>query len=772
MKHALLRTTAVATLSSGVILPALAQEPNDDVITVTAQRVEQDIQDVPISVSAVSGEELTNRAIDSFDQLQYVVPNVSFANSLNARVSATTIRGIGTGLFNPGIEGSVALALDGVVIGREGAGVFDFADVERVEVLRGPQGTLFGKNASAGVINVVTKRPTDEFEGELRAAYGSFNEVNLYGAVSGPLTDRVRGRVSAYSNRRDGFIDNVNPDAPQSEVNDRDEWGVRGKLAVDLSDTAEWLISADYVSRDQAQAAFTYRQESPGGPGTGLLGFGVPVISTQSEAAGITPSPSNRSIASNGFFQTDAETFGVSSEAVFGIGGFDLVSLTAYRGWNNFDNNDADLIDLPLLAVNNSDLELRQVSQEFRLVSPQEDRFAYTVGLFYFDQEIDQRQIITGTAGLDLLGSLPPGVLLGTDMVSDIEETNYAVFGQAEFDATERLSLIGGFRLLNSEVSGRLNRQVADGAVGPYAGQNVTPEPLSAETEDTALVWRFGLQYFVNDDVNVFATATKGYKSAGVVSEITVDAVTPGGTDLPVVDPEVPLQYELGVRSQSAGGRLTANLTAFFTQIDDFQAQALVPLPGGLTNFTVANAGSVETYGVEGDVTWLPTDNLTLSTAFAYTKATIDEYDNAPCYALQTEAQGCVVSNGQPTQDLAGGELANAPEWTVNGLARYDFDLTSSLPAFAQVGFQYRGETFSNITNDPNMIIDSYTLVDAQVGVTFAEGRGTLALFGRNIFDEDFVEAIINMPFDTGGYAQYRSFEAEQTWGVRLDYAF
>ncbi|MEL6921896.1 MAG: TonB-dependent receptor plug domain-containing protein, partial [Pseudomonadota bacterium] len=203
---ALLSASAIA-LGSVAVSPAQAQEDDTadrrlGVVTVTAQKVEENIQDVPISITAVSGAALEARQIDGFDQLQYVAPGISFNAGINARQSATTIRGIGTGLFNIGIEASTAIAIDGVVMGREGAGIFDFADVERIEVLRGPQGTLFGKNASAGVVSVVTRGPTDEFEANFSAGYGSFNEVNLNGAVSGPIADGITGRISAYSNTR------------------------------------------------------------------------------------------------------------------------------------------------------------------------------------------------------------------------------------------------------------------------------------------------------------------------------------------------------------------------------------------------------------------------------------------------------------------------------------------------------------------------------------------------------------------------------------------
>jgi len=191
MQRGFLVGASLLAISMPSALFAQEREPNDPpasgVIVVTAQRVEQDIQDVPISITAISGAALQARQIDGFDQLQYIAPGVTFNAGVNARQSATTIRGIGTGLFNIGIEASTAIAIDGVVMGREGAGIFDFADIERIEVLRGPQGTLFGKNASAGVVSIITKGPTDTFQAEANAAYGSFDEVNLFEPSVDPL---------------------------------------------------------------------------------------------------------------------------------------------------------------------------------------------------------------------------------------------------------------------------------------------------------------------------------------------------------------------------------------------------------------------------------------------------------------------------------------------------------------------------------------------------------------------------------------------------------
>ena len=766
-----------------IAIPVSAQESEDEsartlnTITVTSQRVEQNIQDVPISIAAVSGDVLDTRQITDFSQLQFIVPGVNFNAGLNSRASANTIRGIGTSTFFDGIEASVGIVIDGVVIGREGAGISDFSDVERVEVLRGPQGTLFGKNASAGLISITTKGPTEDFEADFGVSYGSFNDLRLNAGVSGPIVeDKLLFRLSGYQNRRDGFIDNVFPDATQTDLNDRNEYGFRGKLEYRPTETLSLLFSADYQNRDTASGAFTTREASAGGPGFGLLGFGPPIVGQQLALFGITPGEENREIAADGEFIVDTEIYGFALEANWDIGDHTLTSLSAYRKWDFFTNNDADLIPLPFLAQNGSAVEQDQFSQEFRLASPTGNRLDYQAGLYLFTQTIDRQGDQAGTVGLDLLGALPPGLILGTSLESEFEELNYAVFGQASYELVPNLRVIGGLRLLYSDLEATQTRGVTEGAVGPFAGQTVTPEPLMDQVDDTAVVWRAGLQYEVNPDLNLFTTVTRGYKSAGIGFDFSTGPATPGGTDLPIVDPEIPLQFEAGFRSTLLDGRLVANITGFYTQVDDFQTQAVEPGDTGTFNFIIVNAGELETYGIEGDFSYLATDALTLSGSFAWTDATFSDFPGGPCIFMQPVGPNeCVDADSNGTgdfQDLAGADLPNSPDFVFNGSARYEFPETFSVEPFFQLGLQYRSETVTALDNDPRSIQDAYTLLDAQLGFTTLDGRWSVHAFGRNLTDQKFVEAIFDAPFDNGGLAQFVSYESEQVFGVALRASF
>lgn len=749
-----------------------------EVVTVTAQKIEQNLQQVPISITTVQGNALEARQIDSFDQLQFVAPGLSFNAGVNARQSASTIRGIGTGLFNVGIEASTAVAIDGVIMGREGAGLFDFVDVWRVEVLRGPQGTLFGKNASAGVISIITRAPTSTFEGAFNIAYGSFNEVNLSGSISGPLTDRVTGRISAYTNTRDGYVDNVNPDAVQDKVNERDEQGARAKIRFEFSDNSELLLSADYVQRDQAQGALTHREFStPGVIGSGFLpvvfvpingGIGPQLIADAASALGIEPGPENLKIGSEALFSSAMDAWGLSAQYAHTLGAFELVSLTSYREWASVDNNDADLVPLPFLSINIGDLAQDQFSQEIRLDSPRDQALTYTFGLYYFEQHLDQDNIQGGSFPLGPRGAFLP---FGTELRSEFSERNYAIFGQGEFAVTDQLALIAGLRLLNSAIEGKQEKSVAEGFIAPFLGQSISSGRESADDDDSDIVWRLGAQYYLSGATNFFATVSRGYKAAGIVTGLSINPVA--SNTLPVVAPERPTQYEAGVRHTGFDGRLIANLTLFYTQVEDFQQQALIPNEGGIPNFGVTNAGIVESQGFEAQLTVLPSRGLTLSMALAYTEAVFDEFLRAPCDdVFQTAEEGCISIDGARAQDLSGNRLPNSPDWVVNGLARYDFDLNDNWNGFAQLGLQYRSDTDFANNNNPRQRQDAYVLVDAQLGVHFPGERGVFAVFGRNLTDESFVESIVGSPFDAGGLAQFLTLESQRTWGVKLSLKF
>ena len=375
--------TAPAHVDSQVA-PTHADDVSDDII-VTAQKRTESAQDVPISLTVISAAALERSNYNEFNDIQRFSPGLVITDSSNSRATGVTIRGIGTSTFSDAIEQSVGIVIDGVVIGRVPGAISDLVDVERVEVLRGPQGTLFGKNASAGVISIVTRQPTNTFEALGSISYATLDEIKLFGAVSGPIVaDKVLARISGYRNTRDGLITNVRTG---QDLNNRNEYGFRGKLLLKPVETLDITLAGDYSRRDQRCCTWTTRDITPGN-----------FIGAIQRGVGVVAGPQNNQVnlggdqAFKGADTPDAyqrsTIWGVSGEANLDLGAVSLTSITAFRKWNGQDDLDADQTPLPLLVFNRGTTRQRQFTQELRLTSPADQFISYVAGGFYFKQHM------------------------------------------------------------------------------------------------------------------------------------------------------------------------------------------------------------------------------------------------------------------------------------------------------------------------------------------------------------------------------------------------
>ncbi len=759
-KGVLLAGTGLA-MSSG---PVAAQEAEpqasasvlDAEIIVTATRRAERLQDVPLSIQAVSGEELEARQISSFTDLQRVSPGLIFNQASSPRSSGTIIRGIGTNTFSDAVEGAVGINIDGVVIGRQGAGFTDFADIERIEVLRGPQGITFGKNASAGVISIITKRPTEDLSGNAFVSYGSDNEIKANASVSGPIVgDKVLARLSGFISRRDGIIENVNDGR---DINDIDDWGVRGKIELRPTETLNLLVTGDWAERQPDCCTWTTRAW-----GTG------PTLRAAEQAVGIVPGPNNRQTTLGARLFTNQKSRGIAGEANLELGDFTATSITAYRRWDAIDNNDADRTPLPILDLNQGDVDQRQFSQELRLASPSGRRLEYVLGLFYFDQQIVNNSIQQGTFG----APLPPGLFLSRRQFTEVDTKNYAAFGQGSIEIVDGLKLLLGARYTHEKIGIDFVRDSLPGTLTLTPAYSCTraspatcgpagPQPGVPSASDNSWSWRAGLQYNPTRDLNLFATVTRGYKGQAFNSQIDVSL-------LQLVRPEVPTSYEAGIKSTFLDGALTFNLTGFKTDFRNFQAEAVAINPvSNLLTFTIVNAGKLETKGFELETTLRPTTGLSVNFNLAHTDATFETFLQGPCYTGQTAAQGCVTQGAQRFQNLSGRPLPNSPNWILSYTARYDFALPGDWKAFTQGTVFHRSATITSLSQDPNTRLKGYELVDVSIGVTDPSDTFTLSLFGKNIFDTQYVETIFGTPLDTGGYSQFVGTNARQTLGASL----
>ncbi|HWW59407.1 MAG TPA: TonB-dependent receptor [Sphingopyxis sp.] len=722
--------------------------PGDEIV-VTAQKREQNLQKVPVSVSVLSSSVLADNRVSGLEQLAQVSPSIGFTNSANTRGQGLSIRGIGTLNFSDGVEPSVSTVIDGVVIGRSAASFFEFNDIERIEVLRGPQGTLFGKNSSAGALNVVTGKPDlNESSLEATASYGTFDDVRLK-ATGSLVLDQGRAalRISGFRSKADGIITNT---VDGRKLNDNDSWGVRAKLLFEPSDVTSIYVIGDYGESNRNCCASTVRSVLPT----------TTYYNGQTRAAllaGQTLGPLNREVTIDGDYFNRQKTGGASVEINTELGGQTITSITAYREFKVFDNNDPDGVPLPVVSLNNARQKQQQFTQELRLTSPAGEPVEYVFGLFYFWQDVVSQTQVKG----NLTVNLPAGQYLGNQVDRDITTKNVAAFGQVTGHLTDELSLIGGFRLTSEQAVAHFDRTILPGAIAamPSLGGPAYVAPTLKAT-DTDLSYKLGVQYQATPDIMAYATYTRGYKgpALNLLNNLTAPTVNAG---LAVLRPEIARNWEAGVRTTLFDRMLTLNVTGFYETFTDFQAQTYSAI---LTSFQLTNAGKLITQGAEVEAILRPLDGLSLSGNLAYTDTEVRGLI-VSCYPGQTAAQGCASGR----QDVTGEALTNAPKWAWSLNANYGADIGNSLRGSANLSFTYRSKTLFSY-RDPNTEQRGYGLLNGRLSLAAQDGRYELSVFGKNLTNQHFASFIGTGLLDTSatgaGYTQLLTPDAFRTFGV------
>ena len=724
--------TGVALAASGVMSAQAAIET----VVVTAEKRPENIQAVPAAVSVISAQELGRNDISGVDELQQLAPSLTFTDSPNSRGDGFNIRGIGTQNFSDGVEPSVSTVVDGVVLGRQAMSVFDLMGIQRIEVLRGPQGTLFGKNASAGVINIVTKQPSDHNYADAQVSYGSLNEVKLAGDANVVLTHNLYALITGYSITRDGTGVNIHNG---QQINNDNQWALRGRMLYRPNSYTKLLLTADYAKINNNCCIAT------------------PLIASPLYAAVIAPlkaGPSQQNANFNSPTFLKQSSWGVSLEADIDLGFASLTSISAYRGFHDYDNNDdGDLSPLSLLSVNNAVQNQHQFTQEVRIASPNSARLRYTLGAFLFDQKVGSTTQQSGSFGTPYL--------LGSNVARSIDTTNYAFFGQASYKLVTHLRLIGGFRWTHDDMNALFERSKTPGAVAGFPGQALLSlTPIKAS--DNYLTYKGGLQYHLTKTKMVYFTAASGFKGAAInlLNNLTAVQITSGQA---VLKPETSTDYEIGYKSQFWHQRAIVNLTGFWTDYSNFQAQSYDP---STASFILANAGALRTRGVEAELEVQPIDGMTVSSNASYTQATFQNYFSS-CYPGQTAAQGC--AGIPPRENLAGATLANAPKFTFNVSANYDFEIPHiQKTGFVQVNYYHTSQIQFSNNQDPHTIQPGYGIVDASVGVQTENGSYTASLFVKNLLDQRYATTIFANSFLAGSYGQIMPADARRLIGIRL----
>ena len=742
-------------LAAALLCPAsaLSAESAIEEIVVTAQKRAQSIQDVPLSVTAISGDRLDALQRNEIADLAKTLPGLTYKGGATDNGRSLQIRGIGTASFSRGVEQSVGMTIDGVVSPALATNFLDMADVERVEVLRGPQGMLFGKNASAGMVNIVTKAPTEELEWGLRAGFGEENEQKYAGYLSGPLGENVLGRISVSSSTRDGFIENTHPEG--NDYNDRDELNLSAKLLFRPIDTLDVLLSYKHFKRGNLNGGAVIPDSL--NPPFSLL---YPILAAaQGGTLPVEPEADR-------FFQwrdSEAETEQniYSVQLDYDIGEYTLTSITSFTNADILGNARGFGIPVDLIPLNLSQGERDQWTQEIRLQSPLDQTVTYVAGLYYYRNELNRtfsRVInLNGFVGLPFNQSLA--------IEAGLVNESFAGFGQATWHVNDRVRLSLGARYTDEDIAieqtvGFIN---PDQVFGLPAIPEARPGMVDESTNESKVSWRIIGEYDAAEDVMLFANVARGYKGPGV----NMLSSAPLG-DSAIVNPEIPTNYEVGMKSRWLDGRLQLNVSAFLTDFKDFQASQSV-IVNLAPVFLLGNAGKLETKGIEAELSATLGENLLVSMSVAQIDATYEDYTGAACYGGQTAAQGCVGN----VQDLSGEDLPYSPDLSFSLFARYDLPL-DSLPvkAYLQGMYYWQDDTIYLSNNDPGSLVDSYGLLDLALGIESNDGRYAAQFYVKNVTDEFYPTDIVIAGGFGLAHANQLAFNYTRRFGVTLSVNF
>jgi len=692
-------TPAVAQTAAEGVSDRQAEESGD--IVVTAQKRAENVQDVPLAITVATGAQLETANVRDFTELTRVAPSLSIRPADSAQNASVTIRGIGTFAFSIGVEPAVAIQIDDVPIAFQARAFNDLADIERVEVLRGPQSTLYGKNASAGLINIVTRAPGREFVGRAALTATTDDEYRAELSASGPVGDTLRAGFGVSYRTFDGNVRNV---TTGDTVNGSENVTLRGRLIWEPTPTLSFDAQLNYARVD-ADPTYTYRVLSPNVRLRGNATQTLPVV-----MPGIVAGPDNLDVALNAQPFFVSEGFGRSLRASWTLpNDMTVVSITADDDYTSRDRLDSDRTASTLIAnVADGTFDGDAFSQELRLLSPSASAIRYTLGLFYADSQ--QRRGYKRGPAFSL-----------AEWRATSGSQQIAIFGQADWTFAARTTLTLGLRGQQEKI----DYTYTDLRTAPVAN-------FAGDSTDGVATWRAGLKHDVSDDLMVFASYARGHK--GQAYDLTT-GFNQVRANLGPIRPEKSDAYEVGVRAQLFDRKLTLNGTVFQVDYRDLQTQSIEDILG-VPTFRLTNVGQSRTRGIEADLLARPFRGLSIFGGITYLDAEFVDFATAACYPGQTATQGCTGT--PPRQDLSGTRLG-VPE--VKGNIGFDLSVPAgSVEALLGGQFNWQSRTPSS---DPATVIDAYGQLNLTAGVRLDKGL-TIRAFVNNVFDKGYPVAIAN----------------------------
>ena len=744
-------------------------------VVITSRRRQESAQDVPIPISIVSGTRAEDAGAFNVNRLKELVPTVQLYAS-NARNTTLNIRGLGStfGLTNDGIDPGVGFYVDGVYYARPAATALDFIDIEQVEVLRGPQGTLFGKNTTAGAFNITTRAAGFTPSGTFELSYGNYGYIQAKASLTGPLSNKLAARVSFTGTQRNGTFYNVHTQLP---INDINNIGVRGQLLYTPTDNVKITLIADVSD------------QKPNGYGWPVAGV-VPTKRAAYRQFGAIIADLNYKLPYSSAFErivdldtpskADNQLGGVSLNADIKLGGGTLTSTTAWRYWKWTPLNDRDYIGLPVFTISAGNSVHDQWSQEIRYSGKISSRLSGVVGLFGLWQDLKSDPVQTEEAGSaqwrfaqSSTSALwkTPGLFdnFGIRTTNRIQSTGLAVFGQVDWAITDKIHVLPGIRYNYDKKVANYKRetygglQTTDPALVALKNGVYTNQAFDIDVSEDNFSGQLTLQYRAGKAVNAFGTYSVSYKPVGVNIGGLPTANGQVLLDLARVKPEFVNHLEFGLKTKPSPNSVL-NLTVYNSDIKDYQTQVQTPEPGVNRGY-LANAEKVRVMGVEVDGNIRVTDHLILNGALAYTDGKYISFKNAPVPLEETGGE-------QAFKDISGGVLPGISKWSgsVGGevTARGKFISLKGNYFFGLDAF-YRSSFSSSPSPSQYLNIDGYSLINSRLGFRASNGISAF-IWGRNLFNTNYYEQLLAAPGSAGHYAGILG--DPRTYGVTVRYTF
>lgn len=736
--------TSSEAAANGAVADSESDDADEGAIIVTAQRRAQRIEDVPMSITAFSGENIAAMGASRLASVGDLAPNFNFSDMSSIRNTKIIVRGISSDANSIGVDQSSGMYVDGVYMGRPTTINLGLYDVEGIEILRGPQGTLYGRNTVGGAVNIMTKKPGNDFEGEFSAQYGNYNKFLLYGAVNFPLSEKLSVRIAGQANKRDGFLKNLaGPDN-----NDDNNLNARVAIAYHASDDVEVLLRADW-SRDRTHQGgaevFVHSPVFAAAPFNVVPGtrYYIPDGRYNHVTAEYPSSHQNRDVA-GGSLEVNWDTGEAGT----------LTSLTAYRGfkWDNAQTTDKSPFHIFGTGITE---DQRQFSQELRLTSPSGKPFEYIVGLYYWNMKLGA--VARAFEGPDLLslpifGGLPLGSFSGSegDLYPDIRNKSFAAFVHGIYHLTGELSLIAGARYTYEKKDITFsNKPDLLGLVGA-----INPLVKKASMADSIVTPMASLTYQVTPNLHAYATYSQGFKAGGYNAFSFTFANADGS--IPDFQPEKAYNYEAGLKFVSNDRKFRASISGFYLDYKNLQVNQRLEDENGLFFFKTSNAASARSKGFEAEVSYQAIPGLTFSGTFGYADAKYVDF----------------ISDAKLGIDYSGNRLPYSAKanWSLN--FDYNGPIADDVNLVIRGEFVHRGSTFSEDSNRLITKNDAYSLLNGRLGFVDEKRGISITAWARNILDENYTRDTFvgSGAFSPGALA---AFVGEpRTYGLEVGFRF